>query len=226
MVPVHGSCILKLSGTGPVCGPSKKGNRTETRPDFKALCACRYNKYIVTFGMTKSLGTISQWWGQAGCNRTTEGVCIWLIPKWAFWPQQPRPPQILLFSDYRTQKIAGFSKQNMRPFNKQNWILLWKSSSILWHRTHQVHLCLGVTNFFFWLALHIGCSHVFLWNLFRPKTDLTTYSLLDKTGPSTIGMSSHDILDYTNTRFYQVICSDLLRRAPKHSDVLLLILFI
>ena len=36
-VPVCGSCILKLSGTGPVRGPSKKGNRTETRPDFKAL---------------------------------------------------------------------------------------------------------------------------------------------------------------------------------------------
>ena len=36
-VPVRGSCILKLSGTGPVRGPSKKGNRTETGPDFKAL---------------------------------------------------------------------------------------------------------------------------------------------------------------------------------------------
>ena len=38
-VPVRGSCILKLSGTGPVHGPSKKGNRTETGPDFKALVA-------------------------------------------------------------------------------------------------------------------------------------------------------------------------------------------
>ena len=36
-VPVSSSCILKLSGTGPVCGPSKKDNRTETRLDFKAL---------------------------------------------------------------------------------------------------------------------------------------------------------------------------------------------
>ena len=36
-VPVHSSCILKLSGTGPVCGPSKKGNRTETGLDFKTL---------------------------------------------------------------------------------------------------------------------------------------------------------------------------------------------
>ena len=36
-VLVHGSCILKLSGTGPVRGPSKKGNRTKTRPDFKTL---------------------------------------------------------------------------------------------------------------------------------------------------------------------------------------------
>ena len=29
-VLVHGSCILKLSGTCPVRGPSKKDNRTET----------------------------------------------------------------------------------------------------------------------------------------------------------------------------------------------------
>ena len=36
-VPVRGSCILKPSGTSPVRGPSKKGNRTETGPDFKAL---------------------------------------------------------------------------------------------------------------------------------------------------------------------------------------------
>jgi hypothetical protein len=36
-VPVRGSWILKLSGTGPVRGPFKKGNRTETGPDFKAL---------------------------------------------------------------------------------------------------------------------------------------------------------------------------------------------
>jgi hypothetical protein len=36
-VPVRGSWILKLSGTGPVCSPFKKGNGTETGPDFKAL---------------------------------------------------------------------------------------------------------------------------------------------------------------------------------------------
>ena len=36
-VPVHSSCILKISGTGPIRSPSKKGNRTETGPDFKAL---------------------------------------------------------------------------------------------------------------------------------------------------------------------------------------------
>jgi hypothetical protein len=36
-VPVHSSWILKLSGTGPVHSSSKKGNRTETGLDFKAL---------------------------------------------------------------------------------------------------------------------------------------------------------------------------------------------
>jgi hypothetical protein len=36
-VPVCGSWILKLYGTGPVRDPSKKGTRSETGPDFKAL---------------------------------------------------------------------------------------------------------------------------------------------------------------------------------------------
>ena len=49
-VPVHGSCILKLSRTGPVCGPSKKGNRTETGPDFKALGGCRRMGEIESLG--------------------------------------------------------------------------------------------------------------------------------------------------------------------------------
>ena len=69
-VPVHGSCILKLSGTGPVWGPSKKGNRTETRPDFKALrriihqdlkpdnvlmetCPMKRRIHIIDFGLSK-----------------------------------------------------------------------------------------------------------------------------------------------------------------------------
>ena len=43
-VPVCGSCILKLSGTGPVRGPSKKGNRTGTGPDFKALTQATSSK--------------------------------------------------------------------------------------------------------------------------------------------------------------------------------------
>ena len=38
-------------------------------------------------------------------------------------------------------------------------------------------------------------------------------------------VSSHDILRYFNTRFYQVTFSDLLRRTPKYSGDLLLILF-
>ena len=38
-------------------------------------------------------------------------------------------------------------------------------------------------------------------------------------------LSSHDILDYTDTRFHQVTYSDLLRRALKYSEVLLLIIF-
>ena len=45
-VAVHSSCVLKLSGTGPVRGPSKKGNRTETGPDFKALYLTPMSKRV------------------------------------------------------------------------------------------------------------------------------------------------------------------------------------
>ena len=46
-VLVHNSCILKLSGTSPVCSPSKKGNRTETGLDFKALNNMVFGKAFV-----------------------------------------------------------------------------------------------------------------------------------------------------------------------------------
>jgi len=67
-----------------------------SKGEFRIICAtdatgmgCNVSdvKYIVTFGLTKSLGTISQRWGRAGRDRTTEGVCLWLVPKWAFRPQ-------------------------------------------------------------------------------------------------------------------------------------------
>jgi superfamily II DNA helicase RecQ len=69
-----------------------------SKGEFRIICAtdaagmgCNVSdvKYIVTFGLTKSLGTISQRWGRAGRDRATEGVCLWLVPKWAFRPQQP-----------------------------------------------------------------------------------------------------------------------------------------
>ena len=58
-VPVRGSCILKLSGTGPVRGPSKKCNRTETGPDFKALSVDVEDKLLVN-DLHQCLGHISQ----------------------------------------------------------------------------------------------------------------------------------------------------------------------
>lgn len=63
--------------------------------EFHIICAtnaagmgCNVSdvKYIVIFGLTKSLVTISQCWGRAGRDHTTEGVCLWLVPKWAFQP--------------------------------------------------------------------------------------------------------------------------------------------
>ena len=45
-VAVSGYWILKLSGTGLVYDPSKKGNRTETGPDLKALFTVDNNPFV------------------------------------------------------------------------------------------------------------------------------------------------------------------------------------
>jgi len=49
-------------------------------------------KYVVTFGVPNSVGTVGQRWGRAGCDRITEGVCILLVPQWAFRPKASRYP--------------------------------------------------------------------------------------------------------------------------------------
>jgi len=37
-------------------------------------------KYIISL----SIGTVAQRWGRPGRDRTTEGVCLLLVPKWTF----------------------------------------------------------------------------------------------------------------------------------------------
>ena len=45
-------------------------------------------KYIISFGIPKSVGTVAQRWGRAGRDRITDGVCLLLVPKWAFRPDK------------------------------------------------------------------------------------------------------------------------------------------
>lgn len=49
-------------------------------------------KYIISFGIPKSVGTVAQRWGRAGHDRKTESVCLLLVPKWAFRPGKPAVP--------------------------------------------------------------------------------------------------------------------------------------
>lgn len=52
-------------------------------------------QYVVTFDIPKSLRTVGQRWGHAGRDRTTQGICILLVPKWAFQPDDANIPSIL-----------------------------------------------------------------------------------------------------------------------------------
>lgn len=52
-------------------------------------------KYVVTFGILKSLSTVGQRWGRAGRDRTTQSVCLLLVPKWAFRPDNANVPSTL-----------------------------------------------------------------------------------------------------------------------------------
>ena len=46
-------------------------------------------KYIISFGIPNSVGTVTQRWGRTGHDRETDGVCLLLVPKWAFHPEKP-----------------------------------------------------------------------------------------------------------------------------------------
>ena len=52
-------------------------------------------QYVITFDIPKSLSTVGQRWGRAGRDRTTQGICILLVPKWAFRPNDANVPSIL-----------------------------------------------------------------------------------------------------------------------------------
>ena len=66
LAPVCGSWILKLFRTGPVLGPSKKGKKTGTGPEFKALVCharARQNVLVKCMSLLKhcSLRWINLW---------------------------------------------------------------------------------------------------------------------------------------------------------------------
>ena len=76
-VPVCGSCILKLSGTGPVRGPSKKGNRTETGPDFKALSRITAMGSCVGHQVVVAVVEPKLEWSGNGCRSSVESMHKW-----------------------------------------------------------------------------------------------------------------------------------------------------
>ena len=59
VVPVHGSCILNLSGTGPVCGPSIKGNITETGDEQAPRLAPEKHDFTATYTLGATMRQIT-----------------------------------------------------------------------------------------------------------------------------------------------------------------------
>lgn len=60
-------------------------------------------RWVVIFGLTKSLSVVAQRWGRAARDRTLTGTCLFLVPAWAFRPPNPEPPLAL-------QRLKGQSK--------------------------------------------------------------------------------------------------------------------
>lgn len=51
-------------------------------------------KYVVSFGIPKSIGQVFQRWGRAGRNRVLKSTCIALVPSWAIRPSTLFNPSI------------------------------------------------------------------------------------------------------------------------------------
>lgn len=51
-------------------------------------------KYVVLFGIPKSVGNLTQRWGRAGRDRKMEATCLVLVPPWAFRPAASLNPSV------------------------------------------------------------------------------------------------------------------------------------
>jgi len=140
-------------------------------------------KYVISFGIPKSVGTVAQRWGRAGRDRKTDGVCLLLVPKWAFRPDKSA---VATHALQRGRQKAPETKTDTLKRARldttlETFINIGSSEPpglIIFAGT----ICL--------LILMSVCAHKFLRENFSPNTLLMVCTSLDGNGPIKIGARS------------------------------------
>lgn len=127
-------------------------------------------KYVISFGIPKSVGTVVQRWGRAGRDRTTQGVCLLLVPKWAFRPEQ--------------SAIAAHAQQRLQRGGQ-------KAPETKTDALKRARLDAKIETF-----INIGsdnppvCVHQFVEKNFSPETSLAMHTTLAENRPVKTGSRS------------------------------------
>ena len=148
-------------------------------------------KYTILFGVpkSKSLSTVTQRWGRAGRDRTTQAVCLLLVPKWAFRPASGQGvAHHQLECGRRTKKTKESKKETVQCANLderlENFINIGSPGL-----PGNEHFLFDVKHI---LIFVVDCAHKFLWDEFSPNTGLTLRHSLDDNRSSNKGFRSKD----------------------------------
>ncbi|KAI1781803.1 P-loop containing nucleoside triphosphate hydrolase protein [Ganoderma leucocontextum] len=124
-------------------------------------------RYIILFKCPASLSVVAQRWGRAGRDRTTQAICLLLVPPWAFRPSLPLAPRESL----AVSILKGGKKKLLEP---KAWT------------DRRAKLPTSLEEFINIKSVKettLRCLHKGLCAVFRPHTRLSTYTSLDDSAP-------------------------------------------
>ncbi|KAJ3543662.1 hypothetical protein NMY22_g3064 [Coprinellus aureogranulatus] len=138
-------------------------------------CNVKDVRYVISFGIPKSVSQVFQRWGRAGRDRKTEAVCLLLVPPWALRPDPSVGSLVLAPARDKAEQKAREKAEKARQ--KQEQKDAEKRDALPVDVERLINLKYEPSH----------CIHGYVRHTFRPKTRLHTFFSLDALSPTHSG---------------------------------------